>query len=180
MSSFLWLLRLLIISGILRSCYFDLLVLRCSDCYTVMFWFSCFLVTALKSNILDPAIYSYSKLSLLTSNCEHIVMRRIMFLFAALFLPSPSLGSDTAVQCTVIKKVDNFSFLHHPVHQRSLEILQRCKDDKYSKVILLAELKKSELLWMLPVKQRSLFGPLKLTRWTLFCLLIGNLTHTYT
>ncbi|CAB1323574.1 unnamed protein product [Coregonus sp. 'balchen'] len=29
--------------------------------------------------------------------------------------------------------VDSFSFLHHPVHQRSLEILQRCKDEKYSK-----------------------------------------------
>uniref|UniRef100_A0A9J7ZKM1 Myosin IXAb n=1 Tax=Cyprinus carpio carpio TaxID=630221 RepID=A0A9J7ZKM1_CYPCA len=28
------------------------------------------------------------------------------------------------------KSVDSFSFLHHPVHQRSLEILQRCKDDK--------------------------------------------------
>uniref|UniRef100_A0A673AH48 Myosin IXAb n=1 Tax=Sphaeramia orbicularis TaxID=375764 RepID=A0A673AH48_9TELE len=28
--------------------------------------------------------------------------------------------------------VDSFSFLHHPVHQRSLEILQRCKDEKYS------------------------------------------------
>ncbi|XP_058263727.1 unconventional myosin-IXAb isoform X2 [Hemibagrus wyckioides] len=44
-------------------------------------------------------------------------------------------SSDTAVQCTVIKKVDNFSFLHHPVHQRSLEILQRCKDDKYNSCI---------------------------------------------
>ncbi|XP_026856772.2 unconventional myosin-IXAb isoform X2 [Electrophorus electricus] len=36
--------------------------------------------------------------------------------------------SDSAVQRTVIKSVDSFSFLHHPVHQRSLEILQRCKD----------------------------------------------------
>ncbi|KAB5565816.1 hypothetical protein PHYPO_G00245840 [Pangasianodon hypophthalmus] len=44
-------------------------------------------------------------------------------------------NSDTAVQCTVIKKVDSFSFLHHPVHQRSLEILQRCKDDKYNSCI---------------------------------------------
>ncbi|XP_062849120.1 unconventional myosin-IXAb isoform X2 [Trichomycterus rosablanca] len=43
-----------------------------------------------------------------------------------------SVGSDTAVQCTVMKRVDSFSFLHHPVHQRSLEILQRCKDDKYN------------------------------------------------
>uniref|UniRef100_A0A9J7XV26 Myosin IXAb n=1 Tax=Cyprinus carpio carpio TaxID=630221 RepID=A0A9J7XV26_CYPCA len=32
------------------------------------------------------------------------------------------------------KSVDSFSFLHHPVHQRSLEILQRCKDDKNSKM----------------------------------------------
>uniref|UniRef100_A0A8B9LI16 Myosin IXAb n=1 Tax=Astyanax mexicanus TaxID=7994 RepID=A0A8B9LI16_ASTMX len=44
-------------------------------------------------------------------------------------------GSDSAVQCTVIKSVDSFSFLHHPVHQRSLEILQRCKDDKYNSCI---------------------------------------------
>ncbi|XP_028286218.1 unconventional myosin-IXa-like isoform X2 [Parambassis ranga] len=41
-------------------------------------------------------------------------------------------GNDAAVPCTVVKTVDNFSFLHHPVHQRSLEILQRCKDEKYS------------------------------------------------
>lgn len=40
-------------------------------------------------------------------------------------------GSDGPVQHQ--KSVDSFSFLHHPVHQRSLEILQRCKDDKYSK-----------------------------------------------
>ena len=43
------------------------------------------------------------------------------------------LGNDTAVPCAVVKTVDSFSFLHHPVHQRSLEILQRCKDEKYSK-----------------------------------------------
>ncbi|XP_051808582.1 unconventional myosin-IXa-like isoform X8 [Acanthochromis polyacanthus] len=41
-------------------------------------------------------------------------------------------GNDAAIPCTVVKTVDNFSFLHHPVHQRSLEILQRCKDEKYS------------------------------------------------
>lgn len=29
--------------------------------------------------------------------------------------------------------MDSFSFLQHPVHQRSLEILQRCKEEKYSK-----------------------------------------------
>uniref|UniRef100_A0A8C1STG2 Myosin IXAb n=1 Tax=Cyprinus carpio TaxID=7962 RepID=A0A8C1STG2_CYPCA len=39
-----------------------------------------------------------------------------------------SSGSDGPVQNH--KSVDSFSFLHHPVHQRSLEILQRCKDDK--------------------------------------------------
>ncbi|XP_043083433.1 unconventional myosin-IXAb isoform X3 [Puntigrus tetrazona] len=39
-------------------------------------------------------------------------------------------GSDGPVQNQ--KSVDSFSFLHHPVHQRSLEILQRCKDDKYN------------------------------------------------
>ncbi|XP_041853264.1 unconventional myosin-IXAb-like isoform X4 [Melanotaenia boesemani] len=41
-------------------------------------------------------------------------------------------GNDAAVPSTVVKTVDNFSFLHHPVHQRSLEILQRCKDEKYN------------------------------------------------
>ncbi|XP_078804583.1 unconventional myosin-IXAa isoform X6 [Oryzias latipes] len=41
-------------------------------------------------------------------------------------------GNDSAVPCPVAKTVDSFSFLHHPVHQRSLEILQRCKDEKYS------------------------------------------------
>ncbi|XP_026166425.1 unconventional myosin-IXAb-like isoform X3 [Mastacembelus armatus] len=40
-------------------------------------------------------------------------------------------GNDAAVPCAVFK-TDSFSFLHHPVHQRSLEILQRCKDEKYS------------------------------------------------
>ncbi|XP_076879856.1 unconventional myosin-IXAa isoform X2 [Brachyhypopomus gauderio] len=34
--------------------------------------------------------------------------------------------------CAVLKSVDSFSFLHHPVHQRSLEILQRCKEEKNS------------------------------------------------
>lgn len=29
--------------------------------------------------------------------------------------------------------MDSVSFLQHPVHQRSLEILQRCKEEKYSK-----------------------------------------------
>uniref|UniRef100_A0A669P348 Myosin IXA n=1 Tax=Phasianus colchicus TaxID=9054 RepID=A0A669P348_PHACC len=42
-------------------------------------------------------------------------------------------GHDDAVPCAVLKSVDSFSFLHHPVHQRSLEILQRCKEEKYSK-----------------------------------------------
>ncbi|XP_034444806.1 unconventional myosin-IXAa-like isoform X2 [Hippoglossus hippoglossus] len=41
-------------------------------------------------------------------------------------------ANDAAVPCTVVKTVDSFSFLHHPVHQRSLAILQRCKDEKYS------------------------------------------------
>ncbi|XP_031720714.1 unconventional myosin-IXAa-like isoform X1 [Anarrhichthys ocellatus] len=41
-------------------------------------------------------------------------------------------GNDAAVPCVVVKTVDSFSFLHHPVHQRSLAILQRCKDEKYS------------------------------------------------
>ncbi|XP_043838873.1 unconventional myosin-IXa [Dromiciops gliroides] len=42
------------------------------------------------------------------------------------------IGNDDAVPCAVLKSVDSFSFLHHPVHQRSLEILQRCKEEKYS------------------------------------------------
>uniref|UniRef100_A0A8K9WXM3 Myosin IXA n=1 Tax=Oncorhynchus mykiss TaxID=8022 RepID=A0A8K9WXM3_ONCMY len=42
-------------------------------------------------------------------------------------------GHDAAAPCAVLCSVDSFSFLHHPVHQRSLEILQRCKEEKYSK-----------------------------------------------
>lgn len=54
--------------------------------------------------------------------------------FTVIFsLPLSGLGNDAAVPCAVVKTVDSFSFLHHPVHQRSLEILQRCKDEKYSK-----------------------------------------------
>uniref|UniRef100_A0A3Q3QU98 Myosin IXA n=1 Tax=Monopterus albus TaxID=43700 RepID=A0A3Q3QU98_MONAL len=37
---------------------------------------------------------------------------------------------DDAASCAVLKSVDSFSFLQHPVHQRSLEILQRCKEEK--------------------------------------------------
>ncbi|KAM9422621.1 unconventional myosin-IXAa isoform 6-T6 [Salvelinus alpinus] len=43
-------------------------------------------------------------------------------------------GHDPAAPCAVLCSVDSFSFLHHPVHQRSLEILQRCKEEKYSVV----------------------------------------------
>lgn len=42
-------------------------------------------------------------------------------------------GHDGAAACAVLKSVDSFSFLQHPVHQRSLEILQRCKEEKHSK-----------------------------------------------
>ncbi|XP_053720362.1 unconventional myosin-IXAa isoform X4 [Synchiropus splendidus] len=41
-------------------------------------------------------------------------------------------GHDDAAPCAVVKSVDSFSFLHHPVHQRSLEILQRCKEEKHT------------------------------------------------
>ncbi|XP_043933429.1 unconventional myosin-IXa isoform X2 [Protopterus annectens] len=41
-------------------------------------------------------------------------------------------GNEDAVPSAVLKSMDSFSFLHHPVHQRSLEILQRCKEEKYS------------------------------------------------
>ncbi|NP_001410713.1 unconventional myosin-IXAb [Danio rerio] len=44
-----------------------------------------------------------------------------------------SSGSDVHLQPQ--KSVDSFSFLHHPVHQRSLEILQRCKDDRYNSCV---------------------------------------------
>ncbi|XP_046897317.1 unconventional myosin-IXAa isoform X3 [Hypomesus transpacificus] len=41
-------------------------------------------------------------------------------------------GHDAAAPCAALNSVDSFSFLHHPVHQRSLEILQRCKEEKHS------------------------------------------------
>ncbi|XP_037835725.1 unconventional myosin-IXAa isoform X2 [Kryptolebias marmoratus] len=41
-------------------------------------------------------------------------------------------GHDDAAPCAALKSVDSFSFLQHPVHQRSLEILQRCKEEKYT------------------------------------------------
>ncbi|XP_018621037.2 unconventional myosin-IXa-like isoform X2 [Scleropages formosus] len=41
-------------------------------------------------------------------------------------------GREDAVPCAALKSVDTFSFLLHPVHQRSLEILQRCKEEKHS------------------------------------------------
>ncbi|KAJ7994672.1 hypothetical protein DPEC_G00251900 [Dallia pectoralis] len=43
-------------------------------------------------------------------------------------------GAADAVPCAVMKGVDSFSFLRHPVHQRSLEILQMCKEEKYTGV----------------------------------------------
>ncbi|XP_006866592.1 PREDICTED: unconventional myosin-IXa [Chrysochloris asiatica] len=41
-------------------------------------------------------------------------------------------GLDDTAPCAILKSMDSFSFLQHPVHQRSLEILQRCKEEKYS------------------------------------------------
>ncbi|XP_075392268.1 unconventional myosin-IXa isoform X11 [Tenrec ecaudatus] len=41
-------------------------------------------------------------------------------------------GHDDTAPCALLKSMDSFSFLQHPVHQRSLEILQRCKEEKYS------------------------------------------------
>ncbi|XP_034736358.1 unconventional myosin-IXAa isoform X3 [Etheostoma cragini] len=41
-------------------------------------------------------------------------------------------GHDDAATYAVLKSVDSFSFLRHPVHQRSLEILQKCKEEKNS------------------------------------------------
>lgn len=65
-----------------------------------------------------------------------LVSAYVIFLFSPFFLFCfyfTSQGHDDAVPCAVLKSVDSFSFLHHPVHQRSLEILQRCKEEKYSK-----------------------------------------------
>ncbi|XP_016056791.1 PREDICTED: unconventional myosin-IXa isoform X3 [Miniopterus natalensis] len=41
-------------------------------------------------------------------------------------------GHDDTAPCAILKSMDSVSFLQHPVHQRSLEILQRCKEEKYS------------------------------------------------
>ncbi|XP_072807213.1 unconventional myosin-IXa isoform X5 [Vicugna pacos] len=41
-------------------------------------------------------------------------------------------GHDDTTPCAILKSMDSISFLQHPVHQRSLEILQRCKEEKYS------------------------------------------------
>ncbi|DAA25862.1 TPA: myosin-IXa-like [Bos taurus] len=41
-------------------------------------------------------------------------------------------GHDDTAPCAVLKSMDSISFLQHPVHQRSLEILQRCKEEKYN------------------------------------------------
>lgn len=63
-----------------------------------------------------------------------LISAYVIFLFSPFFcFYFASQGHDDAVPCAVLKSVDSFSFLHHPVHQRSLEILQRCKEEKYSK-----------------------------------------------
>ncbi|XP_024151116.1 unconventional myosin-IXAa isoform X8 [Oryzias melastigma] len=41
-------------------------------------------------------------------------------------------GHDDSAPSAALKSMDSFSFLQHPVHQRSLEILQRCKEEKHS------------------------------------------------
>jgi len=64
---------------------------------------------------------------------ETLTLSLSLSLSLPLSLPLIILGNDAAVPCAVVKTVDSFSFLHHPVHQRSLEILPRCKDEKYSK-----------------------------------------------
>ncbi|XP_054544539.1 unconventional myosin-IXa isoform X2 [Talpa occidentalis] len=48
-------------------------------------------------------------------------------------------GHDDTAPCAILKSVDSFSFLQHPVHQRSLEILQRCKEEKYMCLPLLSD-----------------------------------------
>ncbi|XP_020567817.1 unconventional myosin-IXa isoform X4 [Oryzias latipes] len=41
-------------------------------------------------------------------------------------------GHDDSAPSAALKSLDSFSFLQHPVHQRSLEILQRCKEEKHT------------------------------------------------
>lgn len=62
-----------------------------------------------------------------------LLYQTLCLIFSSFCPPCSVSGNDAAVPCAVVKTVDSFSFLHHPVHQRSLEILQRCKDEKYSK-----------------------------------------------
>uniref|UniRef100_A0A3P9JVP6 Myosin IXAa n=1 Tax=Oryzias latipes TaxID=8090 RepID=A0A3P9JVP6_ORYLA len=45
-------------------------------------------------------------------------------------------GKRHKPRMTALKSLDSFSFLQHPVHQRSLEILQRCKEEKHSKAAI--------------------------------------------
>uniref|UniRef100_H2L8B3 Myosin IXA n=1 Tax=Oryzias latipes TaxID=8090 RepID=H2L8B3_ORYLA len=45
-------------------------------------------------------------------------------------------GHDDSAPSAALKSLDSFSFLQHPVHQRSLEILQRCKEEKHSKAAI--------------------------------------------
>uniref|UniRef100_A0A3B3BL39 Myosin IXA n=1 Tax=Oryzias melastigma TaxID=30732 RepID=A0A3B3BL39_ORYME len=45
-------------------------------------------------------------------------------------------GKRHKPRTTALKSMDSFSFLQHPVHQRSLEILQRCKEEKHSKAAI--------------------------------------------
>ncbi|XP_074089162.1 unconventional myosin-IXa isoform X2 [Macrotis lagotis] len=42
------------------------------------------------------------------------------------------IGNDDAVPSVNLKNMDSINFLQHPVHQRSLQILQTCKAAKYS------------------------------------------------
>lgn len=73
---------------------------------------------------------SLSNLSFLSlSSLPTLFLVCLLFLLFVLLLK----GHDDAAPCAVLKSVDSFSFLQHPVHQRSLEILQRCKEEKHSK-----------------------------------------------
>ncbi len=84
---------------------------------------------------LSPSLSLCLSLSLSVSLCLSLCLSLSLSL-------SP--GSDGPVQNQ--KSVDSFSFLHHPVHQRSLEILQRCKDDKYSKMTKITRFSRSTVI----------------------------------
>lgn len=120
-------------------CFFLLFTWRIPPLILILLFLRCLLllISCLLIHLLNRALFFISSFcsfcfwwnSFLPSWAS---LQNIKSLFLSLLLSV--LGNDAAVPCAVVKTVDSFSFLHHPVHQRSLEILQRCKDEKYSKL----------------------------------------------